>query len=102
MRTLRILVLSLLVAAFTTARPRPAHAADTYKAMLIGGLIGGAVGLVVALVIKAVRGPEAEASLAPQPLPRRAAFDLGPSPSAERAAATNAQAAWATGTILTF
>lgn len=102
MRTVRILVLSVLVAAFTTATPRPAHAADTYKAMLIGGLIGGAAGLVIALIVRAARGPEAQASLAPQPLPRRAAFDLGPSPSHERAAATNAQAAWATGTIFTF
>jgi hypothetical protein len=93
MRTLRILVLSLLVAAFTTAKPRPAHAADTYKAMLIGGLIGAGVGVVVVLIMRAVRGSDAQATLAPHPLPRRAAFDLGPSPSAERVA--NAQAAWA-------
>jgi len=104
MKTVRVVVLALLVASFVVARPRPAAAADTVKAMLIGGLIGAGVGAIVVLVMRLARDEPSRSAIGPtsQPPPGRTAFELAPSPCQEAAPMGKGRAEWASGTILTF
>jgi hypothetical protein len=100
MKIVRVVVLTLLVAAFVSAKPRSAAAADSLKGVFVGGLIGAGVGMVVALAIHVARHDSAAASLdAPTPH-ARTAFDLTPSPSREAVPTRNT--AWASGTIVSF
>lgn len=100
MKTLRVLVLTLLIAAFMAARPRPAAADDTTTAMLLGSLVGAGLGLLI--YYNRDDSVRTVLHMTSQPRSREAALDFAPRPSRQAVAARNDRAAWSSGTILTF